>query len=246
MVLRVDGPSTPHYWRTTTLDVFDDNHWFERLFSLEQVDHDAQTLQLPQLIPSRARDEETWVEQRIRVEALVDDHLAAAGTPVALDARSLGTVFLLSGGVLRANTPVGEGESYRIWSYAPDPAPRSLARAPAEYPRGAATFLEIDGRAAPRIRCAWARARRSRALRRSVIRPLHAPSTHVRRGTPRRRGSPDAVRRCARTRVVAAPDRRLHLRRVAAARAGRSARRVRDARRRPATASTSPGRWRRC
>ena len=149
VVLRVDGPSTPHYWRTTTLDIFDDNHWFERLFPLAQVDHDAQTLQLPQLIPSRARDEETWVEQRVRVEALVDDHLAAAGTPVALDARSLGTVFLLSGGVLRANTPVEEGESYRIWSYAPDPAPRSLARAPAEYPSAAATFLEIDGRLLP-------------------------------------------------------------------------------------------------
>lgn len=149
VVLRVDGPSTPYYWRTTTLDVFDDNHWFERLFPLEQVDHDVQTLQLPQLIPTRARNEERWVEQRVRVEALVDDHLAAAGTPVALDGRGLGIVFLLSGGVLRANTPVGAGESYRIWSYAPDPAPRSLARAPAEYPLVAARFLEIDGRQVP-------------------------------------------------------------------------------------------------
>ena len=149
VVLRVDGPSTPYYWRTTTLDAFDDNHWFERLFSLEQVDHDAETLQLPQLIPPQARDQERWIEQRIRVEALVDDHLAAAGTPVALDGRSLGTVFLLSGGVLRANTPVGEGEGYRVWSYAPDPAPRSLARAPADYPLLAARFLEIDGRPFP-------------------------------------------------------------------------------------------------
>ena len=146
VVLRVDGPSAPHYWRTTTLDVYDDNHWFERLFPLEQVDHDAQTLQLSQLMPARARNRENWVEQRIRVEALVDDHLAAAGTPVALDGRGLGTVFLLSGGVLRASTPVGEGESYRIWSYAPDPTPRSLARAPARYPPSTARFREIDGR----------------------------------------------------------------------------------------------------
>ena len=176
VVLRVDGPSTPHYWRTTTLDIFDDNHWFERLFSLEQVDHDTQTLDLPQLIPSRARDEETWVEQRIRVEALVDDHLAAAGTPVALDARSLGTVFLLSGGVLRANTPVGEGESYRIWSYAPDPAPRSLARAPAAYPRGAATFLEIDGRLLP----AFGAPGRERAVRALFDDPSYARFTRHR------------------------------------------------------------------
>ena len=146
VVLRVDGPSAPHYWRTTTLDVYDDNHWFERLFPLEQVDHDAQTLQLSQLMPARARNRENWVEQRIRVDALVDDHLAAAGTPVALDGRGLGTVFLLSGGVLRASTPVGEGESYRIWSYTPDPAPGSLARAPARFPSSTARFLEIDGR----------------------------------------------------------------------------------------------------
>ncbi len=149
VVLRVDGPSAPHYWRTTTLDVYDENHWFERLFWLEQVDHDAKTLQLPQLIPQRARNRDGWIEQRIRVEALVDDHLAAAGTPVALDGRGLGTVFLLSGGVLRVRTPVGEGESYRVWSYAPDPAPRTLARAPARYPFAASRFLEIDGREFP-------------------------------------------------------------------------------------------------
>ena len=149
VVLRVEGPSTPYYWRTTTLDVFDRNHWFEHLFYLDQVDHSSRTLVLPQLTPARARRPESWLEQRVRVEALVDDHLAAAGTPLALDGRHLGTVFLLSGGVLRAANSVEEGESYRIWSYAPDPAPRSLARAPARYPTAASRFLEVDGREFP-------------------------------------------------------------------------------------------------
>ena len=149
VVLRVEGPSTPHYWRTTTLDVFDENHWFEHLFWLDQVDHSSRTLVLPQLTPARARRPESWLEQHVRVEALVDDHLAAAGTPVALDGRHLGTVFLLSGGVLRAGSSVEKGESYRIWSYAPDPTPRSLARAPARYPVAASTFLEVDGREFP-------------------------------------------------------------------------------------------------
>jgi protein-glutamine gamma-glutamyltransferase len=149
VVLRVEGPSTPYYWRTTTLDVFDENHWFEHLFWLDQVDHSTRTLELPQLTPARARRPESWLEQRVRVEALVDDHLAAAGTPLALDGRHLGTVFLLSGGVLRAGNSVEEGESYRIWSYVPDPTPRSLARAPAKYPFAASTFLEVDGRQFP-------------------------------------------------------------------------------------------------
>ena len=149
VVLRVDGPSTPNYWRTTTLDSFSEDRWFEQLFWLEQVDHDARALQLPQLIPPRARSPENWLEQRVRVEALVDDRLAAAGTPVALDARNLGTVFLLSGGVLRASDAAVAGDGYRVWSYAPDPAPRSLARAPIRYPLAALRFLEVDGRSFP-------------------------------------------------------------------------------------------------
>ena len=103
VVLRVEGPSASNYWRTTTLDQFGDDRWRQNLFWLEQVDHDARTLQLPQLVPVRARRPELWLEQRVEVEALVDDHLAAAGTPVALDARRLGIVFLLSGGVLRVS-----------------------------------------------------------------------------------------------------------------------------------------------
>ncbi|HYI73767.1 MAG TPA: transglutaminaseTgpA domain-containing protein [Gaiellaceae bacterium] len=149
VVLRVAGPATSNYWRTTTLDQFADDRWRQNLYWLEQVDHDARELQRPQLLPTRAERPELWLEQRVEVEALVDDHLAAAGTPVALDARRLGTVFVLSGGVLRAEKPIGQGESYRIWSYAPDPAPRTLARTPVRYPPAAARFLDVDGRIFP-------------------------------------------------------------------------------------------------
>src|SRR5688572_12753465 len=149
VVLRIEGPASANYWRTTTLDQFADDRWLENLFWLEQVDHDGRILQLPQLVPERAGDPERWLEQRVEVEALVDDHLAAAGTPIALDARSLGTVFLLSGGVLRAQKPIAQGESYRIWSYSPDPAPRTLAQAPARFPPATARFREVDGRVFP-------------------------------------------------------------------------------------------------
>ena len=149
VVLQIEGPESPNYWRTTTLDLFTEDHWFEDLYWLDQVDRESRALQLPQLIPARAADQDNWLEQRVRIEALVDDHLAAAGTPVGLDARRIGTVFLLSGGVLRVLDPVGTGESYRVWSYAPDPTPRSLAAAPRRYPAAVARFLEIDGRTFP-------------------------------------------------------------------------------------------------
>jgi Transglutaminase-like superfamily len=149
VVLKIDGPESPHYWRTTTLDVFTRDHWFEYLYSLEQVDPGSRTLRRPSLVPPRAADPRTWVEQRVHVEALVDDHLAAAGMPMGLEARRLGTVFQLSGGVLRASTLVGAGATYRVWSYVPDPTPRTLAIAPIRYPRAISPFLVLDGRPLP-------------------------------------------------------------------------------------------------
>ena len=149
IVLRVEGPTLPNYWRTTTLDLVSDNHWSEDLFWLDQVDGEKRALQLPQLVPARAAKPVNWLEQTVQVEALVDDHLAAAGTPVGLDASRFGTVFQLSGGVLRVRDPVRAGQRYRVWSYAPDPSPRALAAAPFRTPPAATRFLEVDGRVFP-------------------------------------------------------------------------------------------------
>ena len=43
------------------------------------------------------------MQQEVDIEAYSDDHVVAAGTPVAIDASRLGTVFQLSGGVLRTH-----------------------------------------------------------------------------------------------------------------------------------------------
>ena len=149
VVLRVEGPTAPHYWRATTLDLLSQGTWSEDLFWLDQVDRERRALQLPQLIPQRAADPRNWVEQRVQVEALVDDHLAAAGTPVGLDASRFGTVFQLSGGVLRMRDPVRAGQRYTVWSFAPNPSPRALASAPQRTPPAVARFLEVDGRVFP-------------------------------------------------------------------------------------------------
>lgn len=146
VVLRVDGPEQAHYWRTSTLDLFTDDHWFEDLTWLSRIEGDVGDVPGGPLAPPRAAQRENWLEQEVEIRALVDDRLAAAGTPVALDSRQLGTVFLLTEGVLRVRDPLSRGMRYRVWSYAPDPAPAALARSKPRYPDEAAEFLELDGR----------------------------------------------------------------------------------------------------
>jgi transglutaminase-like putative cysteine protease len=149
VVLTVEGPERATYWRTSTLDLFTDDHWFEDLFWLSRVDDDVARLPLDSLTPAAARSSGNWLEQEIEVRALVDDHLAAAGTPVALDARRLGTVFRLSGGVLRVRDPLAGGQRYRVWSYAPDPAPVALASSRPRYPAAAVPYTEVASRVFP-------------------------------------------------------------------------------------------------
>jgi protein-glutamine gamma-glutamyltransferase len=170
VVLRIEGPQLPYYWRSTTLDLFSQNHWIEDLFWLDQVDDESRALKLPQLVPKRAGDQHEWLEQRVRVEALVDDHLVAAGTPVGLDARRFGTVFQLSGGVLRVSDPIRVGQTYRVWSYAPDPAPRALASPLVRHPAALSRFLEVDGRVYP----AFDAPHRDRAVRAFMRDPSYA------------------------------------------------------------------------
>jgi len=148
VVLEVAGPEQARYWRASTLDLFTADRWFEELFPV-LVGKASGTLPVDALVPPQARNRERWLEQRIDVKALVDDRIVGAGTPRAIDAPSLGTVFFLSGGVVRARRSIDGGTRYRVWSYAPDPSPAALASAPARYPGAARRFLSVWGKSLP-------------------------------------------------------------------------------------------------
>jgi transglutaminase-like putative cysteine protease len=149
VVLTVEGPQRPLYWRASTLDLFSGDHWFEDLLWLNRIEADGDPLPADRLTPARGNDPDRWVEQRVEVKALVDDRLAAAGTPRAIESKELGTVLVLSGGVLRTRGALPAGRSYRVWSYVPDPAPAALAASPPRYPSLLARYRRIDGRATP-------------------------------------------------------------------------------------------------
>jgi hypothetical protein len=148
VVLKVRGTDSAQYWRASTLDLFSSDRWIEELYPV--VVRDASGPVPPdRLSPAAARDRSRWLEQRVDVKALVDDRLVAAGTPTAIDAPSLGTVFVLSGGVLRARHTVEASDGYRIWSYVPDPSPAALNAAPAAYPRASRRYLSVWGATLP-------------------------------------------------------------------------------------------------
>ncbi len=147
-VLRIAGTDKAQYWRASTLDAFFADRWFEDL-SLVVLREASGPIRLDALAPARARQEQAWLEQRVEVKALVDDRLVAAGTPVSMEAPSLGTVFTFSGGVVRSQRALTSGTRYRIWSYVPAPSPAALAAASRRYPAAAEPFLTVWGRSLP-------------------------------------------------------------------------------------------------
>lgn len=140
-VLRIVGPKRGFYWRATTLDRFDSDRWLESLtllstgFSLGKLPDDP-------LLPTRSLNPRTWVKQQVEVVALRDDRIVAAAQPVALDAQ-LGGVYRYSGGIVRASDTLPPGRRYTVWSYAPQPKPRELARIEPNYPPALDRFLDI-------------------------------------------------------------------------------------------------------
>lgn len=137
-VFEVQAPARARYWRATTLDRFENDVWDEALMvDIAHPTGDRDLLTNDETLPRRADDPARWIRQRFFVRALADDHLPAAATPVAYasgDAQQLyseGGVALRPGGLHR-------GDAYTVWSYAPRPKPRALARLGAEYPASGA------------------------------------------------------------------------------------------------------------
>jgi transglutaminase-like putative cysteine protease len=133
----------------SSLDAFIADRWFEDLSFVVKRGLANGPLYLGPLAPPAAHDKKQWIEQKVEVKALAEDRLVAAGTPVAVDAPTLGTVFSFAGGVVRAQGVISLGTRYWIWSYVPDPSPAALAAAPARYSSAARPFLTLWGRTMP-------------------------------------------------------------------------------------------------
>ncbi len=141
-MLRIRAPHRALYWRASTLDTFAADRWIEDLYPVA-IDAAARRLPGSPLQPASAQRQATWVEQRVEVVALVDDHVAAATDPMQVQGTDLGRLVYFEGGVMRAADRVTRGDTYTVWSAVPQPTPAQLVRSPARYPEEAARYLRL-------------------------------------------------------------------------------------------------------
>lgn len=123
-VLEVAAPRTASlYWRAAVLDDFVDGDWV--LGSPRGADS---------LEPPAAYERRNQTKQTVTVRALADTRLVGGGAPIRFDA---GRAPIVSPQPGFASLPSGlaRGFRYTVWSYAPQPSPAQLRRAPARYPR---------------------------------------------------------------------------------------------------------------
>jgi len=149
-VLRIKAPRRALYWRATTLDTFASDHWVETLYSTASGVA-AQDLPADPLLPAAAAKRSAWVKQEVSVRALVDDHVTAAGQPMALSGSKDSRIRFLSGGVMSAPQGLTDMRHYTVWSYAPRPTPAALVRSPPAYPAALARYLDVGRTVVPRF-----------------------------------------------------------------------------------------------
>ena len=127
VVLTVSGITEGSYWRATTLDEYNGFGWLE---SHDPVPADTGQRRIDvandPLLPLEARDEANWIQQRITVGGLADNHLIAAPQPVRWRVGPDTPVEIAEGGVVFLPGGLGQGQTYTVWSYTPEISPSDL------------------------------------------------------------------------------------------------------------------------
>jgi protein-glutamine gamma-glutamyltransferase len=132
-VFTATGPSQSHYWRATTLDIFADDRWFERLLpwvpATTRIDFSRSDLMPAAGVLRRSR-----ITQRITIGGLADAHLVGAGEPIGFDTSGAASIQYAGDGKAMVVGTLRRGETYEAWSYAANPDPADLSSSSSRYP----------------------------------------------------------------------------------------------------------------
>ena len=145
--VRVPGPRRALYWRATTLDEYTGTNWREILKHLPNSLVDAEQIDMEDydpLLPKAAEDEDKWVRQDVKVEALRDSHLIGSAQPVRWRPGTSFPVQLATNGTAAIPQQLRRGQEYTVWSYVPRANPSELGDASTDYPAELDPYLRLD------------------------------------------------------------------------------------------------------
>jgi len=156
-VFTVRAPSRSAYWRATTLDAFDHDHWREDQLLVDPIPIPVGNANLDAVFdetvqPRTAADPNRWTTVSVHVEALSDIHVVSPSGAIAYESGKVPDVQYYADGVAVAPKPLARGTTYRAWGYQPQPKPSQLAKSPPNYPTSMVdgTFFEVaPGRVVP-------------------------------------------------------------------------------------------------
>lgn len=131
--------NAPYYWRAAVLDEFDGTSW------VQSDSSGTGALQLPPRVPGSAgpRLNPDWIHDlTYTVDRLRSDLVVAAGTPLT-PPRLEGLTVMERGLLLPSDQALGEGDSYTVRSYVPDPTLAQMRHAPEQYPAALERDTEV-------------------------------------------------------------------------------------------------------
>jgi transglutaminase-like putative cysteine protease len=139
-LLKIEAGPQRTYWRATTLEEFDGFRWREDRGHVIQPAavtlDDRHELTFDPLVTRAAQSSVDWRRQVVTVEALRDNHLVGGSIPIAFDSVPAGIDYRWGGvAAFHDGRTVERGTTYVVWSYAPQPRARALARLGPDYPR---------------------------------------------------------------------------------------------------------------
>jgi protein-glutamine gamma-glutamyltransferase len=150
MRVKASGPKRSLYWRATTLDDYSGDVWdeakdFGDSEEREQIDAVGEN----SLLPQAAANEDNWIRQDFKIEALRDTHLLASAQPVRWRPGTEAPVADDDGDVVIVPDSLRRNQRYTVWSYVPNAQPSELAEFDGEYPAAAERYLEVVYEAVP-------------------------------------------------------------------------------------------------
>ncbi len=141
----------PHYWRTAVLDQFDGYRWHESATSgngAVELPVPASRQSFPnEVVPLKQR----WIHQMtFTISGLSSQLLVGAGAVMSVHGLSgvgveglTGVAPTTSGLLLPSSDPLGDGDSYTVRAYIPDPTPAEMRGVPRRYPQALRPYTQV-------------------------------------------------------------------------------------------------------